>query len=118
MLFTCPRCLQSFEEKSVLENHAQTDIPCTKATTPPPQDFEGCSQDQERKLRCRKRPPGETDEDRWAEMYRILFGDDYDVPGPCESQYCTLIALLPLTYTRLRFRSSKQFAESKRHAHY
>ncbi|KIW06211.1 uncharacterized protein PV09_02688 [Verruconis gallopava] len=82
MLFTCPRCLQHFEEKSLLDGHAQSDVPCTKATTPPPQDIEGCSQEQERKLRCRKRPPGETDEDRWAEMYRILFGDDCEVPGP------------------------------------
>ena len=82
MLFTCPRCLQHFEEKGLLDEHAQSDVPCTKAITPPPQDIEGCSQEQERKLRCRKRPPGETDEDRWGEMYRILFGDDCEVPGP------------------------------------
>jgi hypothetical protein len=112
MLFTCPRCLQHFEEKGLLDDHAQSDFACTKATTPPPQDIEGCSQEQERKLRCRKRPPGETDEDRWAEMYRILFGDDCEVPGPCELT-STVFDNLQLIMFRLRFRPAHYLTKPK-----
>ncbi|TLD36853.1 hypothetical protein E2P81_ATG02635 [Venturia nashicola] len=81
-LFTCPRCQLSFEDSETLNEHAQAAESCTIANHPPEQPIEGCNKEQERKLRCRKRQPGETDEDRWAEMYRILFGDDVEVPGP------------------------------------
>ncbi|QDS73939.1 hypothetical protein FKW77_007919 [Venturia effusa] len=81
-LFTCPRCQLSFEDSETLNEHAQAAESCTIASEPPAQPIEGCNKEQERKLRCRKRQPGETDEDRWAEMYRILFGDDAEVPGP------------------------------------
>lgn len=47
---------------------------------------EGFTKDQEKKLRSRKKAqPNMTDEDKWVEIYMILFPDDDpdSVPTPC-----------------------------------
>lgn len=48
--------------------------------------FDGYNKEQEKQLRCRKRPPKQAEEDRWFEMYRILFPEDnFELtPSPCK----------------------------------
>jgi len=62
------------------------DPPCTiKQNTVP---HEGFTKDQEKRLRSRKKAHADmTDEDKWVEIYQILFPDDdpESIPGPCES---------------------------------
>jgi len=52
-----------------------------------PESIEGCSKEQQKILRSRKRPPGETNECRWKNMYRTLFPDipDTGIPSPCNT---------------------------------
>lgn len=64
------------------------DPPCTiKQNTVP---HEGFTKDQEKRLRSRKKAHADmTDEDKWVEIYQILFPDDdpESIPGPCESHF-------------------------------
>jgi hypothetical protein len=86
------RCFEIFKDEATLGQHAQEDVPCQRSTLPPVDTIEGCDKDQEKRLKCRKRKPGETEEDRWAEMYRVLFGNNCEVPTPCKSFYPILKA--------------------------
>ncbi len=57
---------------------------------------EGFTKDQEKKLRSRKKTYADmTDEDKWREIYCVLFPDDEQgtCPSPCR------LALLPPTPT-------------------
>ncbi|VBB74117.1 Putative protein of unknown function [Podospora comata] len=79
----CPRCWDTFEEDTILQNHLQQDPPCTMQQNRIP--HEGFTKDQEKKLRSRKKAqPNMTDEDKWVEIYMILFPDDDpdSVPTP------------------------------------
>ncbi|KAK0660058.1 hypothetical protein QBC41DRAFT_43970 [Cercophora samala] len=79
----CPRCWDNFEEDTILQAHLQQDPPCTMQQNRIP--HEGFTKDQEKKLRSRKKAqPNMTDEDKWVEIYMILFPDDDpdSVPTP------------------------------------
>lgn len=78
------RCHEIFKDEATLGEHAQQDVPCQKSSSVPESVIEGCDKDQEKRLKCRKRKPGETEEDRWADMYRVLFGEESEVPTPCK----------------------------------
>ncbi len=47
---------------------------------------EGFTKDQEKRLRSRKKTNADmTDEDKWREIYMILFPDDeHAIPSPCK----------------------------------
>ena len=48
---------------------------------------EGFTKDQEKRLRSRKKTNADmTDEDKWCEIYMILFPDDGEnaIPSPCK----------------------------------
>jgi hypothetical protein len=47
---------------------------------------EGFDVEQGEKLRQRKRSPGQTEEEKWKEVYHILFldEDEADIPEPCK----------------------------------
>lgn len=49
-------------------------------------EADGYNKEQEKQLRVRKRPPNQTEVDRWFEMYRILFPRDnaMSTPSPCK----------------------------------
>jgi hypothetical protein len=60
---------------------AALDICELKLACPP----EGITPEIEKRLRCRKKAhPDQTEEDRWKDIYRILFPDTV-VPSPCKS---------------------------------
>lgn len=79
----CPRCGTVFESDELRDEHAVQEISCQVGK---PEPVDGYTKKQETQLRSRKRPKGQTDEDRWRDMYRILFldGHDGDVPSPCK----------------------------------
>ncbi|KAF2421194.1 hypothetical protein EJ08DRAFT_653518 [Tothia fuscella] len=79
---TCKRCTKAFKSHDALEQHYTDQIPCQANTA----SREECSELQQRQLKSRKRPPGQTEEQRWREMYRILFPKDQRIPSAfCET---------------------------------
>ena len=78
---TCHRCSLEFQSDAALKEHSKLLIPCNVAEAG---EAQGYDNDQERKLRSRKRPPGQTEADKWKEMFRILFPDDREIPSPCK----------------------------------
>lgn len=79
----CPKCLDLFKSDEELDLHRTLDI-CQKNPGRPP---EGITQGVEEALRSRKKThPGQTEKERWEEVYRILFPGE-KVPSPCK--FCT-----------------------------
>lgn len=78
----CPRCYETFSTEIVLHAHQRADDPCPKR---PEEAIEGFDAAQERNLKSRKKAKPElSEEDKWKEMYRILFPDDDEssIPYP------------------------------------
>ncbi|KAF2106959.1 hypothetical protein BDV96DRAFT_311431 [Lophiotrema nucula] len=78
----CPRCYETFSVDALLHVYQRADEPCAKR---PEEAIEGFDSVQERSLKSRKKPKSElTEEDKWKDMYRILFPDDDDslMPSP------------------------------------
>ncbi|KAF4538624.1 Zinc finger c2h2-type protein [Lasiodiplodia theobromae] len=76
----CSRCLETFDTEDALQDHQRAPDACELRQ--PPQSS-GFSKDQERQLRSRKRSPGcMSEEEKWLEVYRILFPQDTDKPTP------------------------------------
>jgi hypothetical protein len=69
----------------MLRAHSREEIPCKIAPIDASEATAGVSKEQEKHLRSRKRPAGQTEVDRWKDMYRILFPDDREdsIPSPC-----------------------------------
>jgi hypothetical protein len=86
----CQRCSTIFDSEASLTYHATSPIPCKVSVS---EDVSGFTKDQEKRLRSRKRPLGQTEVDRWNQMYRILFPDAGDglMPSPCKFLYLDLI---------------------------
>src|SRR3569833_322223 len=80
----CKRCWKVFEKETELDEHIMVpaaDICETRPGTSPA----GITPDQVNQLRSRKKSSrNQTDEDRWHDMYRLLFPNDV-IPSPCES---------------------------------
>lgn len=71
--------------ESQLQDHLQQDPPCPIRQNRVIQ--EGFTKEQEKKLRSRKKTHADmTDEDKWREIYMILFPDDdpETIPSPCK----------------------------------
>ncbi|KAJ3547800.1 hypothetical protein NM208_g1323 [Fusarium decemcellulare] len=78
--FKCSRCCEVFTTSNQLLNHQRAPEPCGLKIEEP-QD--GINEDQVQALRSRKRPRGNiSEEEKWAEMYKIIFPDDDRVPSP------------------------------------
>ncbi|KAL2148641.1 hypothetical protein VTH82DRAFT_2195 [Thermothelomyces myriococcoides] len=83
----CPRCWEQFKVESQLQDHLQQDPPCPIRQNRVIQ--EGFTKEQEKKLRSRKKTHADmTDEDKWREIYMILFPDDdpETIPSPYYSE--------------------------------
>lgn len=82
---TCGRCNAEFGTDKEMREHSRLPIPCDIVETASPEGFDN---DQERQLKIRKRPAGQTEVERWTEMYRILFPEDpeFNIPTPRKSQ--------------------------------
>ncbi|KAI0139620.1 hypothetical protein F4776DRAFT_597067 [Hypoxylon sp. NC0597] len=83
--YRCDRCLSGFKNRSDLHQHSRADPPCDK------RDFDADSDtiDESQKAQIQKKPRGVSDEQKWNEIYRIIFKLDSatEIPSP----YCDTI---------------------------
>lgn len=79
----CKRCWRTFKTQQQLDSHitvAATDICDVQSGNPPT----GITPAVERQLRSRKKShPNQTDEERWKDIYKILF-PNVEIPSPCK----------------------------------
>jgi hypothetical protein len=79
----CKRCWKIFKIQEQLDSHLtvlDADICGLQAGCSP----EGITPEHERRLRSRKKTsPDQTDEDRWKDIYRLLFPNE-EIPSPCK----------------------------------
>jgi len=70
-----------FSTDKEMREHSRLPTPCDIVEAAPREGFDN---DQERQLKLRKRPAGQTEVERWIEMYRILFPEDPEsmIPTP------------------------------------
>ncbi|PNP79090.1 hypothetical protein FNYG_07528 [Fusarium nygamai] len=82
--FRCNRCRQDQKSAFSLNEHQRADTICQRQSEEPEED--GINEEQERLLRARKRKNGKApqvaEEEKWVEMYKILFPDDDPIPSP------------------------------------
>jgi hypothetical protein len=74
-----------FKADSLLDDHQRAIEPCGMR---PKENIEGFDKLQLERLRSRKKSQTEpSEEDKWRDVYRILFpiDDDFAMPSPCES---------------------------------
>jgi hypothetical protein len=76
---SCERCCSTFETSAELKEHSKSPTPCNPSDG---LEVEGYDYEQERLLRLRKR--GQTEPEKWTEMYRVLFPSDLEIPSPCQ----------------------------------
>ncbi|KAK2729243.1 hypothetical protein CKAH01_10331 [Colletotrichum kahawae] len=81
--FSCPRCSQPFETQADLQAHARLPTPCEVKE---PEVLDGITQDQEKKLRSRKKTSGKelNEAEKWTQVYSLLFPDvrEREIPSP------------------------------------
>ncbi|CZR65598.1 uncharacterized protein PAC_15498 [Phialocephala subalpina] len=78
-ILQCPRCMSVFNTEVEQQRHVSHETVCERSSTPV---VDGITEDIERQLRCRKtRFPGQSEESRWGDIYRILFPSE-PVPAP------------------------------------
>jgi hypothetical protein len=65
------------------DEHSRSDLQC-QVLSSRPEDFEGMDNAQEKKLRSRKHPKGQSQKERWDDIYKILFPEDPVIPEPCK----------------------------------
>lgn len=76
----CQRCGDTFKTIEELESHCKTVIACEFKSTVPP---EGITPAILKTLKARKRLiQGESEEERWGDIYTILFPKARDIPSP------------------------------------
>jgi hypothetical protein len=79
----CGRCNERFNSPDELQSHQKNEVVC-EPSFETPDVTEGFNDDQERKLRKRKRS-GLNEAGKWGEVYRILFPHDTgEIPSPCK----------------------------------
>ena len=79
-IFQCERCFVNFETRERFQEHIRQRDLCTLAD---PSAREAISKVQELQLRKRGKRTV-SDEEKWNEMYMILFPDDIEIPSPCK----------------------------------
>ena len=98
MVRHCRRCWKTFKAQTQLDSHmtvAAADI----CEVQPVRTPEGITPDQEKRLRSRKKTsPTQSDEDRWKDIYRLLFPNE-EIPSPCK----TFIVPLALNFSFIRW---------------
>lgn len=80
----CQRCYAHFDSEREVENHLQAEKACQRSE--PPEDSKRYSKTKEALLN-KKAHRGETDAEKWKEIYMILFprDDECSIPDPCKS---------------------------------
>ena len=78
----CPRCYTNFTTKAALDEHQRARVTCELREQQP---GENITKEQEELLRKRsKNDCSQGEEDKWTEVYQILFPGDPEVPSPCQ----------------------------------
>ncbi|KAF2436110.1 hypothetical protein EJ08DRAFT_226401 [Tothia fuscella] len=77
----CPRCFDAFDSETALRIHVVSPVPCHITET---LELEGFTKEQEKLLRSRKRPAGQTEPEKWRNMFKILFPKktEEEIPSP------------------------------------
>ena len=103
----CQRCKSLFKSEAELDSHIETrEIRCDAIIAPP---VDGITGKIKAVLQCKKKAfRGQTEAERWKQIYQILFPDDEEVPDPCKSyskplfnfvgQYNFLVNILAWSY--------------------
>lgn len=77
----CQRCKGAFDSQEDLDTHVEAIEACELKVDQP---VDGVTSKIKERLQCRKKAyPGQTEADRWEEVYRILFPNE-EVPSPCK----------------------------------
>jgi len=94
-IFQCHlRCKTIFKNQEELEQHLGEAKGCELSAAP---DAEGVTEKMEKRLRSRKKTSlDQSEEDRWREIYGILFPIETTFPSPC--QYLNNLRLLKESY--------------------
>ncbi|KAM5368024.1 hypothetical protein ACJZ2D_009738 [Fusarium nematophilum] len=80
--YRCPRCFDDFTTEPKYRDHVRRQEACS--TRAQPLAKEGINKEQAELLKKRKKnSSAKTEEDRWNEVYKILFPNEA-VPSPCE----------------------------------
>lgn len=85
----CLRCHETFTSQITLEVHSRAEPQCVVNRKKPAWLEERFNSDQEKLLRSRKKAPKDkSEEDKWREVFRILFPADDPalIPTPCKSR--------------------------------
>lgn len=86
--YQCPRCLVEFDDNTDPHEHQRCTIPCL---IQPPDQLKMGRIDAQQVIRLKKKSPRLSDEEKWNEMYRIVFrldstaklpSPDYEDPTP------------------------------------
>lgn len=91
----CIRCCQLFTSEQELNSHYLAAEKCPDVPNKPV--IEGINKDQEKQLRSKRRKRGVSTEDKWVNVYFILFPGDTEAPSPCK-YYLTLCLKLLVIY--------------------
>jgi len=78
----CERCFTDFKTQSELQEHIYAENRCSRRDDPGRDGLDGFDKAQEVKLRGRKRKGSK--EEKWNEIYRILFPGHLPIPWPCK----------------------------------
>jgi hypothetical protein len=80
--FRCNRCLEDLKTESGLANHQRAEQTCE---IKPAEIEEGISVTQEQALKSRKKTgKTQSEEEKWTEMYKIVFPEHSIIPSPCK----------------------------------
>ncbi|KAK1834530.1 hypothetical protein QBC39DRAFT_397132 [Podospora conica] len=74
----CNRCFESFDDAKELKDHQRAPTPCQLSNNA---RTDVITDEQEDLLRVRARA-NTSEEERWGNMYRVLFPDDKTIPSP------------------------------------
>ncbi|KAM7206408.1 hypothetical protein V8F20_002757 [Naviculisporaceae sp. PSN 640] len=80
---TCPRCCESFKSDEELKHHQRLDEPCKKTSRAVDNSNNNnvITDKQEKLIRMRAKT-NQPEEERWREMYKIIFPDARTIPSP------------------------------------
>ena len=80
----CHRCKEIFESQEELDAHGVAVQGCNLRPMDPNQPVEGITSKLKEKIQCRKKAyPGQTEGERWQQMYQLIFPNEI-APNPCE----------------------------------
>lgn len=80
----CLRCKQLFDSAAILEVHTLAPDSCQVQSI---EHVDGITSKVKEQLQCRKKAyPGQTEPERWVQIYKIIFQprEEDDVPSPCK----------------------------------